>query len=347
MIHLTHAFMHYLPLTQYVSFYKIMSDSRRPKKKRSQDGADNNGEELPLDQQILEALKTQTTLLKSIDARLGRIERQEHGTNLRGRSSSRRNPLPKALVAGSWQFSESPEAERQRALQAKGTQSSYSSYVSFGQINGEGLILVGENFSRSEDPSSRLRHPSTLCNMLGNLVDVPNWSNNSERWLLPRVLFNTKGELGQRTGIYSLTVKFNKTDDDAFRFDQSTQDAGIIVGETEFNDKGFVMGEGADWDRLLNGQRQTQLPYAHGARGNPIWLQRKLTEPWEDGDVLKFRIDTNENTIVFQRGNTPEKTLWNVLAFTNNRTYPDFLHVFAYCGSSSTKLKPNIKLTII
>ena len=39
------------------------------------------------------------------------------------------------------------------------------------------------------------------------------------------------------------------------------QDAAIIIGEMEFHSKGYAIAEGADWDRLLNNQRQTQLPH--------------------------------------------------------------------------------------
>ena len=69
--------------------------------------------------------------------------------------------------------------------------------------------------------------------------------------------------------------------------------------EMEFSSDGCVLAEGADWDILLTSQRQTQLPYSHNARGISTWLCRKRTEPWEDGDELKFRVDTNENMVVF------------------------------------------------
>jgi hypothetical protein len=91
------------------------------------------------------------------------------------------------------------------------------------------------------------------------------------------------------------------------------QDAGIIVGEMEFNSTGYALAEGADWDKLLNNQRQTQLPYSRGARGVSTWSVRKISEPWNDGDLIKIKIDTNESTLVFQNGDTPVKTFWNVL----------------------------------
>lgn len=112
------------------------------------------------------------------------------------------------------------------------------------------------------------------------------------------------------------------------------------IGEAEFNSQGIVCAQGADWDHLLDGKRQSRLPYNRGARGERIiWMWRKISEPWEDGAVpLKFLIDTtDENTIVFQNGNNPEKIFWNLLAFSNQE-YPDF----AFCchdvsGSNSSK----------
>lgn len=161
-------------------------------------------------------------------------------------------------------------------------------------------------------------------------------STGRVRLLIPQIRFNGKENIMHKSGIYSLTIKYNNSNNvtSCTAKAGSKQEAGIIIGEISFDSNGYVTAEGADWDRLLNGQRQTQLPYAHGARGQPTWLSRKISEPWNDGVELKFRIDTNENTIVFQKGNTPKKVFWNILSFTNNRTYPEFLKVFAYCGGN-------------
>jgi len=187
-------------------------------------------------------------------------------------------------------------------------------------------------------------------------LTAPPWSDRYKtRPLLSHVVFNKEAELKLKTGVYLLSIKYCKGSEKKY----ATSEAGIIIGEMDFNNSGYAMAEGVDWDRLLNNQRQTQLPYANGARGMPQWLRRKICEPWEDGDILKFRIDTNENTIVFQRGNTPKRVFWNVLAFTNNRTFPEFLHVYAYCGgvpvySSSggvpgpqSNLSEDMRLTIL
>ncbi|OEU08080.1 hypothetical protein FRACYDRAFT_250301 [Fragilariopsis cylindrus CCMP1102] len=141
-------------------------------------------------------------------------------------------------------------------------------------------------------------------------------SNGFSRLLIPQIRFNDKENIMHKSGIYSLTITYNNSNNDTSCSAKrgSKQEAGIIIGEISFDSSGY-----------------TQLPYAHGARGQQIWLSRKISEPWNDGVELKFRIDTNANTIVFQKGNTPEKVFWNILSFTKSRTYPEFLKVFAYC----------------
>ena len=178
---------------------------------------------------------------------------------------------------------------------------------------------------------------------------TPIWLNDNSngsggtRNLLAQLVFNDEAELNHKSGIYTLTIKYNVSSGN------TTQDAAIIIGEMEFHSSGYAIAEGADWDRLLNNHRQTQLPYSRGARGVATWQSRKISEPWEDGDELKFKIDTNENTIVFQKSNTPAKTFWNVLAFTNNAKYPEYLRAFAYCGRKGTggEVKVDVKLAII
>ena len=87
------------------------------------------------------------------------------------------------------------------------------------------------------------------------------------------------------------------------------------MDEVDFRSNCYVMAEGEDCDRLLKNQQQTQLPYSEGRRGLPTWLKRKISEPWTDGDELKSRVDTNANTIVFQKRITHRENICNVLAF--------------------------------
>jgi predicted lactoylglutathione lyase len=97
---------------------------------------------------------------------------------------------------------------------------------------------------------------------------------------------------------------------------------------------------------------------AAGRGGKLKWYSSKVSEPWKNGDTLKFKIDTITNTLGFTIQGAGEKevrTGWmfkNVLAFTNNRTYSDYMQVMAYCGGSSSNGLMNakfdsVKLTLV
>ena len=99
---------------------------------------------------------------------------------------------------------------------------------------------------------------------------VPKWSLGNTRDVLPQLVLNVDAELKMKSGVYGLTVKYNiiDTPNQALHHED-----GIVIGEVEFSSNGFAMAEGADWDRLLSEQRQTKLPYDHGARGMPMWMR--------------------------------------------------------------------------
>ena len=85
--------------------------------------------------------------------------------------------------------------------------------------------------------------------------------------------FNGVSKTMLKSDAYNLKVRYNKG--------KATKEGTVIsIGEIEFKSDGTAGAEGADWDRLLSNQRQTQLPY--------------------------------------------------VLAFTNNRIYPEYLRTYAY-----------------
>ena len=284
---------------------------------------------------ILEALKNQnkllethTSLLRSIDSRLDGIGRQ--GQFQRGPSPGPRNSRQPArasnhrnLVEGSWKFQESQEARRYRLK----THRSDEKQTSFGKVESEGAVLNGDIY-----PTKTTRHDGIYGIFDDHkLYSLPGWVRHpSAKSILVELVHNNQTELRRKSGIYCLVVRYNTGGATA------NGEAGFLIGEIEFNSNGWAWAEGADWDTLLDGKRQSKLPYSHGARGLPTWMHRKISEPWMDGDVLKFRIDTNENTIVIQRGDWPAIVLWNVLAFTNNRDYPDFLRVYAFCGRADS-----------
>jgi len=90
-----------------------------------------NGEYESLNQQILEALKTQNQLLTSIDARLGRIEQQPSSMAV-GRQSTRRQHPTAQLNPGSWRFVESDGAKA--AKPSKSQPDYYQDYMLCGSI---------------------------------------------------------------------------------------------------------------------------------------------------------------------------------------------------------------------
>jgi len=117
-------------------------------------------------------------------------------------------------------------------------------------------------------------------------------------------------------------------------------EAAIIIGEIAFDNRGFVLAPGADWNKLFGGQKQMETPTSSGKPAKVKWHSSKVSDQWLDGDTIKFKIDTDTMTLGFTiqgKDDVEVRTGWmfkNVLAFTNNKTYPDVLHVFAYIGGS-------------
>ena len=333
------------------------SDDKRPRREPS------DGEEI-------------IKLLRCIDARLKRMERQGQSSlsSNQRRETSRSAPQTNA---GSWTFDEPQQVivantrhrrkaydktithvAMDRAATIESTDNSVTRANGFGFGASNSMSLMGELYPHAQ---------STRSNMSGVVVESilswpceqpipqyarpywgdPNWHYRN---CLMKLQFNGQA-LKHGSGSYQLTIEFNNPQtDDQVAIDQ---EAAIIIGGIGFYNNGTVIAEGADWERLLSKQRQTQLPYSHGARGVPVWRAHKLSEPWEDGDVLKFKIDTNEDTVVFQRAKLPEKVLWNVLQFTNNRTSPDSVPVIVFCGGKYQQAihggkapKVKVKLTI-
>jgi len=315
----------------------------------------NNNEILDLlkshNKQILQALesqnsilKTQNDILKSIDASL-----KEKGGRRESPSSKRPRLMhthksEEKVSYGPWSISTVVTPQQRENILNRSIQIylSRSEDALYGRC--EENKLIGDTFGIWFNT-----HNNGILNPNQSFGGSIEWRTGGRaRLLIPQIRFNDKENIMHKSGIYSLTIKYNnsKNSTGCLAKEGSRQEAGIIIGEISFDSDGYATAEGADWDRLLNGQRQTQLPYAHGARGQPTWLSRKISEPWNDGVELKFRIDTNENTIVFQKGDTPKKVFWNVLSFTNNRTYPEFLKVFAYCGGNGVDTTADNKVSL-
>jgi hypothetical protein len=223
-------------------------------------------EDVDVQQQIVDALKIQNDLLRSMDARLGRIERQGGSLRPGAASVARRHSslTTGTIIGGSWNFAEAPEATRHKEQQRiqRERKSSNARRGSYGRIEEKGKVLSGAE-------GYLTIHPSKPCAPYGGVYESykPEWSGSSTtRSLLPLLELDGKAELQLKSGIYALVVKYTCNSSGKDQLDPlntNKMEAGIIVGERELNSEGFVMAEGADWDRLLSNQRQTQLPYSH------------------------------------------------------------------------------------
>ena len=230
---------------------------------------------LSVSQQIIEALQTQNRILRSMDSRLERLERQDHhGNGLR----QHRPTIAREIVQGSWKFLEPQQVSNlKKEANKKQRYTSVPSYArSYGKADGDGLILEGNCWATSQARPGNIRD---------EFDPQPAWSNEEIRFELPQLVFNNMVEIQNGSGVYQLKIKYNATR-------EKQVDAGIIVGEIEFSNQGFVNAEGADWDRLLNKQKQTQLPYSNGASDenylNRGWMVWSLSFVWMSTKIQLF-----------------------------------------------------------
>jgi len=148
-------------------------------------------------------------------------------------------PQNGAAQEESWKFVKSPDAVQWRE----------DHNGSFGWVDNEGMCLLSEAFPANID-------------LYGASADeiFPSWSGgNKMRLLLPQMVLNNKAELNLQSGAYLLMLKYRGSKGSETS-DSFSEKARIIIGEMEFSSSGHVTAQSADWDRLLNNQRQMQLP---------------------------------------------------------------------------------------
>jgi len=204
----------------------------------------------------------------------------------------------------------------------------------FGMVNKTKDVISGDSFGKYWD---RMRN---RVDQYGKLK-APKWSildkKSSVRSYLPKLAIGGKTQIKLNSGTYYLTVKY---DNSCGVTDSKEVEAAIIIGEIAFDNRGFVLAPGADWNKLFGGQKQMETPTSSGKPAKVKWHSSKVSDQWLDGDTIKFKIDTDTMTLGFTiqgKDDVEVRTGWmfkNVLAFTNNKTYPDVLHVFAYIGGS-------------
>lgn len=246
-------------------------------------------------------------------------------------------PKPKAPTTfGPWGFAGSPLAFklRQRVVKTLNPEAVFDMSIEpltdreladckdalFGMICGEEQI-EGDSFGKNW---KRMRN----LDAHGKPV-APKWSADGEpsvRSLLPRIQLGGKEGIKLNTGIYYLTVQYNNEQD------MWGVESAIIIGEISFDNRGNVLAYGADFDKILKGKYAGDEP--------DKWFSSKISSaPWTDGDRLRFKIDTNENSISYHNVSSGEKAIFpNVLTYTNKG---ESLEVFAYCGAKFMKEFPS------
>jgi len=251
---------------------------------------------------------------------------------------------------GGWKFVESGAAVKRRNQKKKD--------ALFGKVKVNGDELQGDSFglywNQMENDSEKF--------FGGKKIKAPKWSTTRDgepkkisniRSYLPNVAFNGETKIKLKSGVHYLTMTYQnphiKNKNGAQHALNKEIEAAIIVGEIVFDCKGYVLAQGADWDKLFAGKLQLKEQSSNNKLKK--WYSHKVSEPWQDGDTLTFKIDTIKNTIGYtirgkskQGGKKAEvRSGWmfaNVLAYTNNRTFPDYLQVFAYCGGKQSLNNP-------
>eukprot|EP00978_Attheya_sp_CCMP212_P005938 scaffold13273_cov35-Attheya_sp.AAC.5 len=195
-------------------------------------GRGKGGPGLPKKRKLEEATEEDSqsvnhAILNVIDARLGRIERQDQG-GLKMQGQRRRTSPHVAPVSGTWKFVESDQAKRERENRTKHAQEQrWDRYQQYqwqlvGKVGSDASLLIAD---RNQD-----QNISALCASHEACYNAaPIWLHTgSMRHLLPEVVFNDQPELKQKSGIYHLAFKYNKKD---HAKPGEFQKAAIIVGE--------------------------------------------------------------------------------------------------------------------
>merc|ERR1719464_793370 len=239
------------------------------------------------------------------------------------------------VKTGPWTLVETDVALKRRSRLARRSGSEEEDSL-FGKANESSDALSGDSFGKYFEGGMRNKG-------VDGELKAPKWSTLDKktcvRSYLPKLCIGGESEIKMNSGVYYLTVKYEAGG--AILEDPLTDvDAAIIVGEIAFDRTGNVLASGADWRKLFKGESQKE--HEDVAPKKLKWHSSKVSDPWKDGDTLKFKIDTDTCSVGFTiqgKGDDEVRAGWmfkNVLSFTNKRMYPKHLSVFAYCGGSST-----------
>jgi len=268
-------------------------------------------------------------------------------------------PFP--IVRGPWGFVESADASERRSrlnksngsfrYLDKGEEPPQDAFVPvsnsqkrekgdalFGKVSD--VELVGDSFGEHWD---RMK---CRVDQYGKLKP-PLWAvtaKKSVRPYLPTLTIGGKSTIALNSGVYYLTMKYEQ------EAPVESVEAAIVIGEIAFDNSGSVLAPGAKWTKLLKGEKQKE---GRTPPSRTKWYAAKVSKPWKNGDVLRFKVDTNTKTVVYTltaTGADEAEAGWrfeNVLAFTNVPTYKNDLRAFAYCGGKGKISDSTVKLTIV
>jgi len=230
------------------------------------------------------------------------------------------------MTFGPWGFNDSSDSFqlRQRVMKNDFTPVELveSKDALFGNVQCEDQ-LTGDSFGKNW---KRMR------NLDGHGKPIaPKWSAEgapSVRSLLPKIELGGKAGIQVNTGTYYLTVQYNNQED------AWGVESAIIIGDISFDNRGHVLACGTDFEKLAKNKG--------GVNDKPDkWYSMKVSaSPWNDGDKLRFKIDTNDKTISYHNVTSgSKKVLRNVLSYTNKDDKP--IEVLAYCGAKFMKEFPS------
>ena len=194
----------------------------------------NNNEILDLlksqNKRILQVLESQTTILKTQNDILKSID-----ASLKEKGGRR----------------ESPSSKRSRLMHTHKSEEE----ILYGpwSITPQQRENVGSLYGRCDENKligdTRFNYDKYNPVMKFGLGQSTEWkSNGFSRLLIPQIRFNDKENIMHKSGIYSLTITYNNSNNDTSCSAKrgSKQEAGIIIGEISFDSSGYVTAEGAD-----------------------------------------------------------------------------------------------------
>jgi len=290
--------------------------------------------------QILASLKTQNELLQKLVISGKTVAAKE--TELDSLSDavpamvgSEEEPL--STTMGPWSFTESDHAFRFRQRVMKTNNPNMGSNHLIKPLSREELADGGDALFGNVCGDEQLTGDSfgknwkNMKNMVNGKPAAPRWSKdckNSIRDLLPQIEIDGVKGIKRNTGIYYLTVQYNNQED------MWGVEAGVIIGEIGFGNRGQALAKNCPLDQIERGE------YEGVIRGATWYSTQVSTSAWEDGNKIRFKIDTDTDTLWYWDESSGKKKVFPG-AFRHTLEPDEDIQIFAYCGAKFMKDFPN------